>query len=82
MAEGAEMTTETIDKLYLEWSQFTQARTARELRLAALLQRCEEALQQNDLDESKPHDGSLAGVCDRCRLVLDIVAELGSGGKP
>lgn len=34
------MTTETLDKLYLEWSQFTQARTARELRYEALLKRC------------------------------------------
>lgn len=31
------MTTETIDKLYLEWSQFTQARTARELKMAKAL---------------------------------------------
>ena len=31
--------TETLDKLYLEWSQFTQARTARELRYEALLRR-------------------------------------------
>jgi hypothetical protein len=27
------MTTETLDKLYLEWSQFTNARTAREIGL-------------------------------------------------
>lgn len=26
-------TTETLDKLYLEWSQFTGAKTARELKL-------------------------------------------------
>lgn len=31
------MDTETLDKLYLEWSQFTNARTAREIRFAALL---------------------------------------------
>jgi len=29
------MTTETLDKLYLEWSQFTGAKTARELQLEA-----------------------------------------------
>lgn len=29
------MDTETLDKLYLEWSQFTEARTAREIRLVA-----------------------------------------------
>lgn len=33
------MNTETLDKLYLEWSQFTEARTARELRYEALLVR-------------------------------------------
>jgi hypothetical protein len=31
------MDTETLDKLYLEWSQFTTARTHREIRMAALL---------------------------------------------
>ena len=31
------MDTETLDKLYLEWSQFTEARTAREIRMAAAL---------------------------------------------
>ena len=31
------METETLDKLYLEWSQFTEARTAREIRLAKTL---------------------------------------------
>lgn len=29
------MQTETLDKLYLEWSQFTKARTAREIKLQA-----------------------------------------------
>lgn len=31
------MQTETLDKLYLEWSQFTQAKTAKELALEAAL---------------------------------------------
>ena len=30
--------TETLDKLYLEWSQFTDARTSREIRALDLLQ--------------------------------------------
>ena len=30
--------TETLDKLYLEWSQFTGAKTARELQLEAQLE--------------------------------------------
>lgn len=31
------MNTETLDKMYLEWSQFTKAKTARELMLESLL---------------------------------------------
>lgn len=31
------MDTETLDKLYLEWSQFTKARTAREIRMEKAL---------------------------------------------
>ncbi|RWD00136.1 MAG: hypothetical protein EOS58_30615 [Mesorhizobium sp.] len=33
--------TETLDKIYLEWSQFTKARTSRELAMADMLDRCE-----------------------------------------
>lgn len=33
--------TETLDKLYLEWSQFTKARTSREIAMADMLDRCE-----------------------------------------
>ena len=33
---GKNINTETLDKLYLEWSQFTDARTERELELARL----------------------------------------------
>lgn len=33
------METETLDKMYLEWSQFTRARTAREVDTLALLHR-------------------------------------------
>lgn len=32
------MTTETLDKLYLEWSQFTKARTNRELFLIRIIE--------------------------------------------
>jgi len=31
------MDTETLDKLYLEWSQFTNARTAREIKMEKAL---------------------------------------------
>ena len=36
---GGMMETETLDKIYLEWSQFTQARTEREIRYEKLLLR-------------------------------------------
>ena len=39
------METETLDKLYLEWSQFTQARTARELRYEQLLRQAATACE-------------------------------------
>ena len=40
------METTTLDKLYLEWSQFTKAKTAKELRLREALENLEEALLQ------------------------------------
>jgi hypothetical protein len=33
--------TETLDKLYLEWSQFTQARNRREIEMMELLELAE-----------------------------------------
>lgn len=38
--------TETLDKLYLEWSQFTQAKTSKEIKLASLLDEISEVLEQ------------------------------------
>lgn len=48
--EGVTMTreTETLDKLYLEWSQFTKARTERELALIAALRNFADPLQWSD----------------------------------
>jgi hypothetical protein len=40
--------TETLDKLYLEWSQFTKARTKRELFLIDTLQRIREKAEQGE----------------------------------
>lgn len=37
------MQTETLDKLYLEWSQFTKAKTARELYLESLIKEIAES---------------------------------------
>lgn len=42
------MTTETLDKLYLEWSQLTTARTARELKYEAALLAAREAINPPD----------------------------------
>ncbi len=43
------MTTETLDKLYAEWSQYTTARTAREVEAADLLYRAGMQLDDKDL---------------------------------
>lgn len=37
MNRGIKMNTETLDKLYLEWSQFTKAKTEREIELTNAL---------------------------------------------
>lgn len=49
------MTTETLDKIYLEWSQFTSARTAREIAmlnqvelLRAVLLQCKHGASYDD----------------------------------
>lgn len=45
------MTFETIDKMYLEWSQITRARTGREIRLfQAAKQVCAYDWSGNDAD--------------------------------
>lgn len=43
-------TTETLDKIYLEWSQFTKARTGRERLLLAT---CHKISECNSLDDAK-----------------------------
>ena len=37
VSAGLQVSTENLDRLYLEWSQFTHAKTARELELEDLL---------------------------------------------
>lgn len=44
------MTTETLDKLYLEWSNFTKARTGREMMLVAT---CHKISECNSLNDAK-----------------------------
>lgn len=42
------MTTETLDKIYLEYSQLTQARTARELHMEAVAKSLTEDVRLRD----------------------------------
>lgn len=42
--------TETLDKLYLEWSQFTSARTSREIEMKKLLWEARDAF----IEDYKP----------------------------
>lgn len=42
-----EMETETLDKIYLEWSQFTNARTNRELKLIDALNQIQRQANKN-----------------------------------
>ncbi len=42
------MNTETLDKIYLEWSQFTQARTALEIELREAMYALSRAAQGSD----------------------------------
>ena len=45
------METELIEKLFLELSQFTKARTAKEIELRAALCRCKRLFDELDPDE-------------------------------
>lgn len=54
------MDTETLDRLYLEWSQFTRARNAREI------------LMQRALEKYAEDDGSL----DRGRAARDALCAI------
>lgn len=53
--------TETLDRLYLEWSQFTQARTAREIAMRDALQ---ELLYQID-------HAAMPGTVRRIKAAID-----------
>ncbi len=59
--------TETIDRLFLELSQFTTATTGKELRLRALLRRV--------LDAGRPHPREDC-LCLRCEVWLAVRKEL------
>ena len=55
--------TETLDKLYLEWSQFTQAKTGRELFLERQIR--EIAASKSWEEQAAMAELALAGIEDR-----------------
>jgi len=52
--------TETLDKLYLEWSQFTQAKTARELQLENFIRRCIPSMTVKEQQAARERNRRLA----------------------
>lgn len=65
-------TTEAIDRLYLELSQFTKAKTAREIALEALIKRSWEWIDRTIAQESL----STLRVGAGDRLKTDLLAAL------
>jgi hypothetical protein len=63
------METETIDKLFLELSQVTQATTAKELRMQKLLARCAPHLGREVTSAEEAED--LRAVMSLVRSYLD-----------
>ena len=64
--------TETLDKLYLEWSQFTEARTEREIarqeRIDELIERLEKAealLKTSDTEKLRTLRLDLARIAEK-----------------
>ena len=75
--------TETLDKLYLEWSQFTSARTFRELQLSrALKDALDMIVWMSGSDDFSP-DGKAAVGWKKNKPILDrllkISKEQGNG---
>lgn len=63
------MTTETIDKLFLELSQVTQAKTGREVQLEQALWQHVRCLRTGDLLLHADYECT----CDACPAVRDIL---------
>ena len=70
------MNTETLDKLYLEWSQFTKATTSREAKMIEALEICSEYFD-NKADADYDQDGPIPNremlILSQIRLALDKV---------
>lgn len=60
------MTTETLDKMYLEYSNITKAKTAKELKLKSALQQIFNKLA---LPHQLDHD-ALLGECHKCTALI------------
>ena len=72
------MDTETLDKLYLEWSQFTEARNSRELQLIRVI-------EIYALDSSWRRDGRCdpnSGNFDGQQLAKQVLASVSTLPNP
>ncbi len=67
-------TTETLDRFYLEWSQFTRAKTCRELALEA---RVKELVERLSASEAK----ILVSDTVKLRALRDELARIVQSGK-
>lgn len=66
------MQTETLDKLYLEWSQFTQANTAKEIKMASALDEMTDVLEECEayFDNKADADHDESGFVPNREMVL------------
>ena len=67
------MQTETLDKLYLEWSQFTKAKTAKELKLEARIEALE---KQNEILQTECRGYDCCPLAPRLNRADDRVEAL------
>ncbi len=60
------METQTLDKLYLEWSQFTKARTGREIAYRQMLEAVAAELRKSKSDRSKAFVDRIEWTLSNC----------------
>lgn len=57
------MQTETLDKLYLEWSQFTKAKNNREIKLEAVVEAAREVVKaRKNMGDGNPIEGEYVNL--------------------
>lgn len=61
--------TEAIDRLYLELSQFTAAKTGRELRLESLVTQLLQGIERWAADDDGVHSAAWGAYREACREV-------------